>query len=178
MRGSDPDAALYWLARMIDGGEDPRYIARRVVRFASEDIGAADPVALMIASEAARCYERLGSPEGELAIVQAVLHCASAPKSNAVYTAWKAALRLAKDTGSVAPPKNIFNAPTKMMKSLGYGAGYEYDHDAEDGFSGADYWPDDMERVTRYAPKSVGREKAIAERMAYWAELRAQKRGS
>lgn len=178
MRGSDPDAALYWLARMIDGGEDPRYIARRVIRFASEDIGAADPVALMISMEAARSYERLGSPEGELAIAQAVLHCASAPKSNAVYTAWKAALALAKQTGSVAPPKNILNAPTQMMKSLGYGAGYEYDHDAEDSFSGADYWPDEMERVTLYAPKAVGRERAIAERMAHWTEIRAAKRGN
>ncbi|GLQ21213.1 replication-associated recombination protein A [Algimonas porphyrae] len=178
MRGSDPDAALYWLARMIAGGEDPRYIARRVIRFASEDIGAADPVALMISMEAARSYERLGSPEGELAIAQAVLHCASAPKSNAVYTAWKAALRLAKETGSVAPPKNILNAPTKMMKSLGYGAGYEYDHDSDDGFSGADYWPDEMDRVTLYAPKDAGRERAIAERMARWADLRAAKRGN
>ncbi|MEM7731032.1 MAG: replication-associated recombination protein A [Pseudomonadota bacterium] len=177
MRGSDVDAALYWLARMIEGGEDPRYIARRVVRFASEDIGAADPVALMVASEAARSFERLGSPEGELAIAQAVAHCATAAKSNAVYVAWKAALRLAKETGSVAPPKNILNAPTTMMKSLGYGAGYEYDHDAEDGFSGADYWPDEMERVSLYAPKGAGREKAIAERMARWAEMREKKRG-
>lgn len=175
MRGSDVDAALYWLARMIAGGEDPRYIARRVVRFASEDIGAADPVALMISAEAARTYERLGSPEGELAIAQAVVHCATAPKSNAVYTAWKAASALAKQTGSVAPPKNILNAPTKMMKSLGYGEGYEYDHDAEDGFSGADYWPEKMARVSLYAPKSVGREKAIAERMAHWEALRARK---
>lgn len=177
MRGSDVDAALYWLARMIDGGEDPRYIARRVIRFASEDIGAADPVALMLSMEAARSFERLGSPEGELAIAQAVAHCATAPKSNAVYTGWKAALALAKQTGSVAPPKNILNAPTKMMKSLGYGAGYEYDHDSEDGFSGADYWPDEMARVTLYAPKNVGRERAIAERMARWAELRQQKKG-
>lgn len=176
MRGSDVDAALYWLARMIEGGEDPRYIARRVVRFASEDIGAADPVALMISAEAARAYERLGSPEGELAIAQAVAHCATAPKSNAVYVAWKTALRLAKDTGSVAPPKTILNAPTKMMKSLGYGAGYEYDHDAPEtedgGFSGADYWPDEMERVSLYAPKGAGRERAISERMARWSALR------
>ncbi|MGB6317442.1 MAG: replication-associated recombination protein A, partial [Litorimonas sp.] len=177
MRGSDVDAALYWLARMIEGGEDPRYIARRVVRFASEDIGAADPVALMVASEAARSYERLGSPEGELAIAQAVAHCATAPKSNAVYVAWKAALGLAKETGSVAPPKTILNAPTGMMKALGYGAGYVYDHDAQDGFSGADYWPDEMERVTLYAPKDVGRERAIAERMARWTALREKKRG-
>ncbi|MEL6415892.1 MAG: replication-associated recombination protein A [Pseudomonadota bacterium] len=176
MRGSDVDASLYWLARMIEGGEDPRYIARRVVRFASEDIGAAEPVALMIAAEAARTYERLGSPEGELAIAHAVVTCATAPKSNAVYTGWKAAMALAKQTGSVAPPKNILNAPTKMMKSLGYGAGYEYDHDTEDGFSGADYWPDEMERMSLYQPKAVGREKAIAQRMARWRELRQQKR--
>ena len=175
MRGSDVDAALYWLARMIEGGEDPRYIARRVVRFASEDIGAAEPVALMIAAEAARTYERLGSPEGELALAHAVVTCATAPKSNAVYTGWKAAMALAKKTGSVAPPKTILNAPTKMMKSLGYGAGYEYDHDAEDGFSGADYWPDEMERVALYQPKPVGREKAIADRMARWAELRSKR---
>lgn len=172
MRGSDVDAALYWLARMIDGGEDPRYLARRIVRFASEDIGAADPVALMISAEAARTYERLGSPEGELALAHAVIHCATAPKSNAVYTAWKAASALAKRTGSVAPPKHILNAPTKMMKSLGYGAGYQYDHDAEDGFSGADYWPDEMERVALYQPKQAGRESAIADRMARWQALR------
>ncbi|WP_298913261.1 replication-associated recombination protein A [uncultured Algimonas sp.] len=177
MRGSDVDAALYWLARMIAGGEDPRYIVRRVIRFASEDIGAADPVALMISMEAARSYERLGSPEGELAIAQAVAHCATAPKSNAVYMAWKAALALAKTTGSVAPPKTILNAPTQMMKSLGYGAGYEYDHDSADGFSGADYWPDEMDRVALYAPKGAGREKAIAERLERWTELRAAKRG-
>lgn len=177
MRGSDVDAALYWLARMIEGGEDPRYIARRVVRFASEDIGAAEPVALMIAAEAARTYERLGSPEGELALAHAVVTCATAPKSNAVYTGWKAAMALAKKTGSVAPPKNILNAPTKMMKSLGYGAGYEYDHDAEDGFSGADYWPDEMERVSLYQPKPVGREKAIADRVAHWDALRRKRRG-
>ncbi|MGB6317473.1 MAG: replication-associated recombination protein A [Litorimonas sp.] len=180
MRGSDVDAALYWLARMIEGGEDPRYIARRVVRFASEDIGAADPVALLVAAEAARSYERLGSPEGELAIAHAVVTCATAPKSNAVYAGWKAALRLAKETGSVAPPKNILNAPTKMMKSLGYGAGYEYDHDAPEtedgGFSGADYWPDEMERVSLYAPKEAGREAAIRTRMERWAALRAARK--
>lgn len=176
MRGSDVDAALYWFARMIDGGEDPRYVARRVVRFASEDIGAADPVALMISAEAARTYERLGSPEGELAIAQAVAHCATAPKSNAVYVAWKAAMGLAKQTGSIAPPKNILNAPTRLMKDIGYGAGYEYDHDAEDGFSGADYWPDEMERVSLYIPKDVGREKAIRDRMEHWAHLREKRK--
>lgn len=172
LRGSDVDASLYWFARMIEGGEDPRYIARRIVRFASEDIGAADPVALMISAEAARTYERLGSPEGELALAHAVVHCATAPKSNAVYVAWKAARALAKTTGSVAPPKHILNAPTKMMKSLGYGDGYQYDHDAADGFSGADYWPDEMERVTLYAPKDAGRESAIAARMARWTAMR------
>jgi putative ATPase len=176
MRGSDVDAALYWFARMLDGGEDPRYLARRIVRFASEDIGAADPVALMIASEAARTYERLGSPEGELALAHAVVHCATAPKSNAVYTAWKAAQALAKQTGSVAPPKHILNAPTKMMKSLGYGDGYQYDHDADDGFSGQDFWPDTMERVTLYAPKDVGRESAIKARVEHWAGLRAARK--
>lgn len=176
MRGSDVDAALYWFARMLEGGEDPRYLARRIVRFASEDIGAADPVALMIASEAARTYERLGSPEGELALAHAVVHCATAPKSNAVYTAWKAAQVLAKQTGSVAPPKHILNAPTKMMKSLGYGDGYQYDHDAQDGFSGQDFWPDTMERVTLYAPKDAGRESAIKARVEHWAALRTQRK--
>lgn len=176
MRGSDVDAALYWFARMLEGGEDPRYLARRIVRFASEDIGAADPVALMISAEAARTYERLGSPEGELALAHAVVHCATAPKSNAVYTAWKAAQALAKQTGSVAPPKHILNAPTKMMKSLGYGDGYQYDHDAEDGFSGQDFWPDTMERVTLYAPKDSGRESAIKARVQHWAALRAQRK--
>lgn len=175
MRGSDVDAALYWLARMIAGGEDPRYIARRVIRFASEDIGAADPVSLMIATEAARSYERLGSPEGELAIAQAVAHCATAPKSNAVYTAWKSALSLAKRTGSVSPPKNILNAPTAMMKDLGYGAGYEYDHDTDEGFSGADYWPEELERTSLYQPTDRGREKAIRERMSHWSHLRSQR---
>jgi putative ATPase len=171
------DAALYWFARMIEGGEDPRYIARRIVRFASEDIGAADPVALMISAEAARTYERLGSPEGELALAHAVVHCATAPKSNAVYVAWKAARALAKTTGSVAPPKHILNAPTKMMKSLGYGDGYQYDHDAADGFSGADYWPDEMDRAVLYAPKEAGRESAIAARMARWTALRLTRKG-
>lgn len=176
MRGSDVDAALYWFARMLEGGEDPRYLARRIVRFASEDIGAADPVALMISAEAARTYERLGSPEGELALAHAVVHCATAPKSNAVYTAWKAARALAKQTGSVAPPKHILNAPTKMMKSLGYGDGYQYDHDAEDGFSGADFWPDTMDRVTLYAPKDAGRESAIKARVDHWTALRTQRK--
>ena len=176
VRGSDPDAALYWFARMIDGGEDPLFLARRLVRMASEDIGLADPTALMVASEAARAYERLGSPEGELSLAQAVIHLASAPKSNANYMAWKAALRSAKSTGSLRPPKHILNAPTSMMKEQGYGAGYAYDHDAEDGFSGQSYFPDGMEREQFYAPKGDGREGAIRERLERWSELR-RKRG-
>ncbi len=176
MRGSDVDASLYWLARMIEGGEDPRYIGRRVVRFASEDIGAAEPVALMVAAEALRTYERLGSPEGELAIAHAVVTCASAPKSNAVYVAWKAAQALAKSTGSAPPPAHILNAPTKLMKQLGYGAGYQYDHDAQDGFSGQSFWPDGVERETLYAPKGAGRERTIAERLARWESLRAERK--
>ena len=172
VRGSDPDAALYWLARMITGGEDPLYLARRIVRMASEDIGLADPTALMIAAEAARTYERLGSPEGELAIAHAVVHMATAPKSNAVYTAWKAAQRSAKETGSLMPPKHILNAPTAFMKEEGYGKGYAYDHDTEEGFSGQNYFPDGMARQTFYAPKGEGREGPIAERLKRWAALR------
>ena len=141
MRGSDPDAALYWLARMLTGGEDPLYIARRMTRFASEDIGLADPTALMIANEAMNTYRFLGSPEGELAIAHAVVHLATAPKSNAVYTGFKAAMKAAKETGSLAPPKHSLNAPTKLMKDIGYGAGYNYDHNTEAGFSGQDYFP-------------------------------------
>lgn len=175
VRGSDPDAALYWLARMITGGEDPLYLARRIVRMASEDIGLADPTALMIAAEAARIYERLGSPEGELAIAHAVVHMATAPKSNAVYVAWKAAQRSAKETGSLMPPKHILNAPTAFMKEEGYGKGYAYDHDAEEGFSGQNYFPDGMRREQFYAPKGEGREGPIAERLKRWAELRRQR---
>ena len=175
VRGSDPDAALYWLARMITGGEDPLYLARRIVRMASEDIGLADPTALMIAAEAARTYERLGSPEGELAIAHAVVHMATAPKSNAVYVAWKAAQRSAKETGSLMPPKHIMNAPTAFMKEEGYGKGYAYDHDAEEGFSGQNYFPDGMRREQFYAPKGEGREGPIAERLKRWAELRRQR---
>ena len=175
VRGSDPDAALYWLARMITGGEDPLYLARRLVRMASEDIGLADPTALMIAAEAARTYERLGSPEGELALAHAVVHMATAPKSNAVYVAWKAAQRAAKETGSLMPPKHILNAPTAFMKEEGYGKGYNYDHDAEEGFSGQNYFPDGMERETFYQPKGEGREGPIAERLKRWAELRRRK---
>jgi len=172
MRGSDPDAALYWLARMLTGGEDPLYIARRIVRFASEDIGLADPTALMIANEALSTYRFLGSPEGELAIAHAVVHLASAPKSNAVYAGFKAAMRAAKETGSLAPPKHSLNAPTKLMKDIGYGKGYAYDHDSEDGFSGQNYFPDDMPRQNFYAPKGEGREKAIRARLEHWAKLR------
>lgn len=172
VRGSDPDAALYWFARMVTGGEDPLYLARRIVRMASEDIGLADPTALMIANEAARTYERLGSPEGELALAHAVVHLATAPKSNAVYTAWKAAQRAAKETGSLTPPKHILNALTAFMKGEGYGKGYAYDHDAEEGFSGQNYFPDGMKRENFYQPKGQGREGPIAERLKRWAELR------
>lgn len=177
VRGSDPDAALYWFARMITGGEDPLYLARRLVRMASEDIGLADPTSLMIAAEAARTYERLGSPEGELALAHAVVHMATAPKSNAVYVAWKAAQRAAKETGSLMPPKHILNAPTAFMKEEGYGKDYNYDHDAEDGFSGQNYFPDGMARVNFYQPKGEGREGPIAERLKRWAELRRKKGG-
>jgi len=172
MRGSDPDAALYWFARMITGGEDPRYIARRLVRFASEDIGLADPTALMIASEAARAYERLGSPEGDLALAHAVVHMATAPKSIAVYAGFKAAMKMAKETGSLPPPKHILNAPTKLMKDIGYGDGYDYDPNTKTGFSGQNYFPDNMERVMFYAPKGDGRERAIKERLEMWAKMR------
>ena len=172
VRGSDPDAALYWFARMLEGGEDPLFLARRLVRMASEDIGLADPIALMICGEAARTYERLGSPEGELALAQAVIHLATAPKSNAAYTAYKAARKAARDTGSLMPPKHILNAPTEMMKDQGYGKGYAYDHDTEHGFSGQNYFPDDMNRQSFYTPKGEGREKGIAERLAWWAKIR------
>lgn len=174
VRGSDPDAALYWFCRMLDGGEDPLFLARRIVRMASEDIGLADPTALMIAGEAARTYERLGSPEGELALAHAVVHMATAPKSNAVYTAFKAARKAARETGSLTPPAHILNAPTKMMKELGYGEGYAYDHDQEGSFSGQNYFPDEMERRTFYAPKGAGREGAIKERLDAWAKRRRQ----
>ena len=174
IRGSDPDAALYWLARMLTGGEDPLYIARRVIRMASEDIGLADPLALMLANEAMNTYRFLGSPEGELAIAQAVVHMATAPKSNAVYVGFKAAMRAAKETGSLAPPAHILNAPTTLMKEIGYGQGYEYDHDTEHGFSGQNYFPDEMTRAQYYAPKGEGREKAIKERLEKWAGLRGE----
>ncbi len=175
IRGSDPDAALYWLARMLTGGEDPLYIARRIIRMASEDIGLADPLALMLANEAMNTYRFLGSPEGELAIAHAVVHMATAPKSNAVYTAFKSAMRAAKKTGSLMPPAHILNAPTKMMKDLGYGKGYAYDHDTEEGFSGQNYFPDDMNREQFYAPKGEGREREIKVRLERWAALRERK---
>lgn len=175
IRGSDPDAALYWLARMLSGGEDPLYIARRLIRLASEDIGLADPLALMIANEALQTYRVLGSPEGELAIAHAVVHMASAPKSNAVYTAFKAAMKTAKNTASLAPPAHILNAPTALMKELGYGKGYAYDHDAPDGFSGQNYFPESLPRETYYSPKGAGRESVIKQRLDAWAALRAEK---
>ena len=175
LRGSDPDAALYWLARMLTGGEDPRYIARRLVRFASEDVGMADPQALVQATLGWETYERLGSPEGELAIAQVVVYLATAPKSNAVYAGFKAAMRAAEDTGSLAPPAHILNAPTRLMKDLGYGAGYAYDHDTEEAFSGQNYFPDGMERVSLYQPVDRGFEREVARRMAHWAEVRSER---
>ncbi|MCW8917043.1 MAG: replication-associated recombination protein A [Magnetovibrio sp.] len=175
LRGSDTDAALYWFARMLDGGEDPHFIARRLTRFAVEDIGLADPNALSQAINAWQAYERLGSPEGELALVQLVIYLGTAPKSNAAYMAEKAAKRAARDTGSLMPPKHILNAPTKMMRELGYGAGYDYDHDAQDGFSGQNYFPDDMARARFYRPKEMGFERDISKRLAYWDKLRSKR---
>jgi len=175
LRGSDADAALYWYARMLGGGEDPRYIARRLVRFASEDIGLADPSALTQSIAAWEAYERLGSPEGELALVQCILYLATAPKSNAAYKAEKAAKKLAKETGSLMPPAHILNAPTKLMKDIGYGSGYAYDHDAEDGFSGQNYFPDDLRRPSIYQPRDTGFEREIAKRLQYWDTLRSKR---
>ena len=175
LRGSDPQASLYWLARMLVAGEEPLYVLRRLVRFASEDIGLADPQALVQCLAAKDAYQFLGSPEGELAIVQACLYLATAPKSNAAYAAQKAAWVAARETGSLAPPANILNAPTKLMKDLGYGAGYSYDHDAPDGFSGDNYWPDDMAPTQFYRPVDRGFEKRIAERLAWWDERRRTK---
>jgi putative ATPase len=176
VRGSDPDAALYYLARMFDAGEDPLFIARRVVRMASEDIGLADPQALVVATAAKDAYDFLGSPEGELAIAQAVIYVATAPKSNAVYTAFGAAQALAKAHGSLAPPKTILNAPTKLMKREGYGATYKYDHDEPEAFSGQNYWPDKLGRHALYDPVERGFEREIKKRLEYWAKLR-QERG-
>ena len=175
VRGSDPDAALYYLARMFAAGEDPLYIARRVVRMASEDIGMADPQALVVANAAKDAYDFLGTPEGELAIAQAVVHAATAPKSNALYSAFKAAGRAAREHGSLPPPKHILNAPTKLMKDEGYGAGYAYDHDAPDAFSGQDYFPEEMDRQLFYDPPERGFEREIRKRLDYWAKLRAER---
>ena len=175
LRGSDPDAALYWLARMLAGGEDPRYIARRLTRFAVEDVGLADPQALPQALAGWQAYERLGSPEGELALAQVVLYLATAPKSNRAYVALGAARRAAKETGSLMPPKHILNAPTRLMKDLGYGRGYEYDHDADDAFSGQNYFPDGMDRRSFYQPTDRGQEADLAVRLAEWSRLRARR---
>ena len=172
IRGSDPDAALYYLARMLDAGEDRLFIARRLVRAAIEDIGMADPQALVVANSAKDAFDFLGSPEGELALAQVAVYLATAPKSNAVYTAFKAATRVAKEHGSLMPPKTILNAPTKLMKSEGYGATYRYDHDEADAFSGQDYWPDKLGRRTFYQPTGRGLEARIGERLQRWAELR------
>ncbi len=176
LRGSDPQAALYYLARMLVAGEEPLYVLRRIVRFASEDIGLADPQALIQCLAAKDAYEFLGSPEGELAIVQACLYCATAPKSNAAYKAQKAAWKSARETGSLMPPATILNAPTKLMKDIGYGAGYAYDHDTADGFSGDNYWPDGMKAETFYTPVDRGYEKRVAERLAWWSELRRKRK--
>lgn len=175
VRGSDPDAALYWFARMLEGGEDPLFIARRLVVMASEDISLADPTAMMVAGEAARAFERLGEPEGLIPLAHAVVHLATAPKSNASYVGLKRARAAARETGSLMPPKHILNAPTKLMKEQGYGDGYAYDHDQEGSFSGQNYFPDDMERVDFYQPKGNGREGPIAERLAKWRAIRRQK---
>ena len=178
VRGSDPDAALYYLARMLDAGEPPLYIARRVVRMAIEDIGLADPQALVIANAAKDAYDFLGSPEGELAIAQAVLYVATAPKSNAGYVAYGAAKRVAKEAGSLLPPKHILNAPTNLMKDEGYGRGYAYDHDQEEAFSGQNYFPDALPRQTFYDPPERGFEREIRKRLDYWAKLRREKGGA
>lgn len=177
VRGSDPDAALYWYARMLEGGEDPRYLARRITRMAVEDIGLADPQANAVSIAAWETYERLGSPEGELAIAEALVYLALAPKSNGVYTAYKAARKLAKETGSEPPPKHILNAPTQMMKDQGYGAGYAYDHDAEDGFSGQNYFPEGIKRPVLYQPPERGFERELKKRLDYFAKLRLKRGG-
>ena len=178
MRGSDPDAALYWLARMLDGGEDRLFLARRLVRMAIEDIGLADPQALVQALAAKDTFDFLGSPEGELALAQATIYLATAPKSNAAYVAYKAAMRAAKEHGSLSPPKHILNAPTKLMQSEGYGSGYAYDHDTEEGFSGQDYFPEEFDaRPQYYEPPDRGFEREIRKRLAYWADIRAKRGG-
>jgi putative ATPase len=178
VRGSDPDAALYYLCRMLDAGEDPLYLARRIVRMAIEDIGLADPQALVVANAAKDAYDFLGSPEGELAIAEAVIYVATAPKSNAAYVAYGAAMRTAKEAGSLLPPKHILNAPTTLMKSEGYGEDYDYDHDAPDAFSGQDYFPEQLGRQTFYDPPERGFEREIRKRLEYWAKLRKGRRQS
>ena len=178
VRGSDPEAALYWYARMLEGGEDPRYLARRITRMAVEDIGLADPQAQTHCLHAWETYERLGSPEGELALAQAVIYLALAPKSNAGYAAYKMARQLAKKTGSEPPPKHILNAPTGLMKEQGYGAGYAYDHDAEDAFSGQNYFPDGVKRPVIYSPVERGFERELKKRLDYFAKLRLQRQGN
>jgi len=176
LRGSDPQASLYWMARMLVAGEEPLYVLRRLVRFASEDVGLADPQALVQCLAAKDAYDFLGSPEGELAIVQACLYLATAPKSNATYTAQKAAWKMARDTGSLMPPAHILNAPTKLMKDIGYGKGYAYDHDADEGFSGANYWPDDVVPAMLYQPVERGFERKVLERLQYWDRLRQERK--
>lgn len=175
VRGSDPDAALYYLCRMFDAGEDPLYLGRRLVRMAVEDIGLADPQALVICNAAKDAYDYLGSPEGELALAEACVYLATAPKSNGVYTAYKAAMRAAKENGSLLPPKHILNAPTKLMKGEGYGDGYRYDHDEPDAFSGQDYFPEKMGRQTYYDPPERGFEREIRKRLEWWAKLRRER---
>lgn len=175
VRGSDPDASLYWLARILEGGEAPEYIARRIVRMAIEDIGLADPQALSIATEAWKAFDQLGSPEGELALAQAVIYLSLAPKSNAAYTAFKAAQKLASETTHINPPSIILNAPTALMKELGYGKGYEYDHDTAEGFSGQNYFPDGVERQNFYHPVTRGFEREMQRRLAYFERLREKK---
>ncbi|WP_127109194.1 replication-associated recombination protein A [Pararhodobacter zhoushanensis] len=177
VRGSDPDAALYWFARMLEGGEDPRFLARRITRMAVEDIGLADPQAQTACLDAWQTYERLGSPEGELALAQAVVYLALAPKSNAVYKAYKAARQLAQKTGSTMPPAHILNAPTKLMEQQGYGTGYQYDHDAQDGFSGQNYFPDGVKRPVLYSPPERGFERELKKRVEYFAKLRTRRDG-
>ena len=176
IRGSDPDAALYYLARMLDAGEDRLFIARRLVRAAIEDIGLADPQALVVANAAKDAFDFLGSPEGELALAQAAIYLATAPKSNAVYTAYKAATRMAKEHGSLMPPKTILNAPTKLMKQIGYGDSYRYDHDEPDAFSGQDYWPEKLGRQSFYDPVDRGFERDLRKRLEWWDKLRSERR--
>jgi len=176
LRGSDTDAALYWTARMLAAGEDPHYLLRRLTRFAVEDIGLSDPQALAQAMHAWETYDRLGSPEGDLAIAQLVIYLGTAPKSNSIYTAWKAAQKTAQTTGSLAPPPHILNAPTKLMKELGYGKEYVYDHDTSAGFSGQNYFPVGLDRITFYHPSARGFERDVQKRLDYWNKLRKEKK--